>query len=98
MAVIDNFASHKSETVRKKAKELGVYLVYLPRYSPDLNPIEYIWRGIKRVLSLVFVESLDEMNKVIVGAWNELSKKMSYAKNWMERFLKMKQYYTDLCG
>ncbi|MFQ6063540.1 MAG: transposase [Methanosarcinales archaeon] len=45
--------SHTSiflETI-KKAKELGIYLIFLPPYSPDLNPIEYIWKSIKRMLS-----------------------------------------------
>ncbi len=56
VAVIDNFPSHKSKPVREKARELGIYLVYLTSYSHDLNPIEHIWRSIKRVLSLVFVK------------------------------------------
>ncbi|OFV67252.1 MAG: DDE endonuclease [Candidatus Syntrophoarchaeum caldarius] len=28
-----------------------MYLVYLPPYSPDLNPIEFIWKSIKRRFS-----------------------------------------------
>jgi len=52
VAIIDNFSSHKSALVRQKAKELGIYLVYLPPYSPNLNPIEFIWKSIKRVLSI----------------------------------------------
>lgn len=39
VVVIDNFRSHTSALVRDKAKELGIYLVFLPPYSPDLNPI-----------------------------------------------------------
>jgi len=65
VVVIDNFRTHKSTLVKEKAKELGIYLVYLPPYSPDLNPSEYIWRSIKRMLSLVFVKSLDDMKTVI---------------------------------
>ncbi|MCW7076570.1 MAG: transposase, partial [Candidatus Syntrophoarchaeum sp.] len=42
--------------------QLGIYLVYLPPYSPDLNPIEFVWKSIKRrfsrlVESLSFAES-----------------------------------------
>ena len=45
VVVADNFPSHRSKLVREKAKDLGIYLVYLPSYSPDLNPIEHIWRA-----------------------------------------------------
>jgi len=98
VVVIDNFPSHKSKLVRERAKDLDIYLVYLPAYSPDLNPIEHIWRGVKRMLSLTFVESLDAMKEVIADTWDKLSKRISYAKGWMKKFLEGKQYYTELCG
>jgi len=44
--VLDNFASHRSLAVRKKAEELNIRLVFLPPYSPDLNPIEFLWKSI----------------------------------------------------
>jgi putative transposase len=40
--VLDNLKSRKVEDVRVEAKGLGIELVFLPPYSPDLNPIEYI--------------------------------------------------------
>ncbi len=40
--MIDNFPSHRSKILQERARELGIYFVYLPRYSPDLNPIEQI--------------------------------------------------------
>ena len=95
VAVIDNFSSHKSTLVKEKAKELGIYLVYLPPYSPDLNPIEYIWRSIKRMLSLVFVKNLDDMKTIISEGWNKFSKCLSYAEGWIRKFLKGD--YTKLC-
>jgi len=98
VAVIDNFPAHKSKLVKQKAAELDIYLVYLPPYSPQLNPIEYIWKSIKRVLSLVFVKNLEEMKKVISEAWNKLCKKISFAKSWIEKFLKGTKYYMELCG
>jgi len=96
--VIDNFSSHRSKLVKEKDREFNIYLVYLPTFSPDLNPIEQIWRSIKRVISLAFVENLSKMKELITDTWNELSKKISYAKGWIKRFLEGKKYYTDLCG
>ena len=45
--ILDNFATHKANGVRKKAKDLNIELIYLPPYSPDLNPIERIWLTMK---------------------------------------------------
>ena len=99
IAVIDNFPSHKSKLIKEKAKQLGIYLVYLPPYSPDLNPIEYIWKSIKRQLSLVFVKDLNEMKSIIAKTWDNLSKLLTFAKSWIAKFLlKRKDYYIVLCG
>ncbi len=38
--VLDNFPTHKAKKVREKASELNIEFIYLPPYSPDLNPIE----------------------------------------------------------
>jgi putative transposase len=46
--IIDNFSSHKAEDTRKEAKKHGIHLVFLSTYSPDLNPIEYVWKSVKK--------------------------------------------------
>ena len=38
--VLDNFKTHRAKKVREEAEKLNLVLVYLPPYSPDLNPIE----------------------------------------------------------
>jgi len=63
--VLDNFSTHVSKRVKKEGEQLGMYLVYLPPYSPDLNPIEFIWKSIKRVISIVFVENVEALRKII---------------------------------
>jgi transposase len=92
VAVIDNFASHKSSIVRETIEKLDIYLVFLPPYSPDLNPIEFIWKSIKRVLSLEFVADLESMKRLIADQWNALSCSISYAKGWIKRFLEGSNY------
>src|SRR5512136_829484 len=94
VAVIDNFASHKSSIVRETIEKLDIYLVFLPPYSPDLNPIEFIWKSIKRVLSLEFVADLESMKRLIADQWIALSCSISYAKGWIKRFLEGTNYNT----
>jgi transposase len=40
--VLDNYSSHISTAVADTAQALGIHLIFLPPYSPDLNPIESI--------------------------------------------------------
>jgi len=40
--ILDNFRTHRSKAVIEEAKKIGIELIYVPLYSPDLNPIEYI--------------------------------------------------------
>lgn len=98
VVVIDNFPSHKSTIVKDIAKELGIYLVYLPPYSPDLNPIEYIWKSIKRVLSLTFVKTEDELKEQIKSSFKTFSKSLSFALGWIGFFLIGTNFYKMLCG
>lgn len=96
--VIDNFASHKSGIVRDTAKELGIYLVYLPPYSPDINPIEYIWKSIKSVLSLKFVRTEEDLQNLIKTNFQTFSKSLSFALGWIGFFLLDSKFYHMLCG
>jgi transposase len=47
---MDNLGAHKGERVRELVEEAGCGLVYLPAYSPDLNPIEEAFAKIKAIL------------------------------------------------
>ncbi len=62
-------------------------LVHLPPYSPDLNPIEQIWRGIKRVLSPLLIKNLEELKKVISDSFYKLTRKRSFVEKWIKMFL-----------
>jgi transposase len=47
VVVMDNLSAHKEERVRVLIEARGCRLLYLPPYSPDLNPIEPIWSKVK---------------------------------------------------
>ena len=95
--ILDNYSSHLAAKVKERAQELGIYLIHLPPYSPDLNPIEYIWKSIKRIISREFVDTLDEMKRKIAEAWKTLSGRLNFAKHWISEFLETESYYNDLC-
>jgi transposase len=70
-----------------QAERLDIELVFLPPYSPDLNPIEYIWKSVKRVISDKFVKGLEEMRTIISRSFLDLSGMLSFARSWMAKFL-----------
>jgi transposase len=50
IVVLDNLGSHKGGTVRRAIREAGAHLLFLPAYSPDLNPIEQLFSKLKHWL------------------------------------------------
>ena len=66
--VTDNAASHKSHLIKKYLKDAGgdVVLIYLPPYTPQLNPIEIQWRMIKVRLAARYYQTEDEMEDSII--------------------------------
>jgi transposase len=50
VAVMDNLSSHKAPGIKEKIETAGAKLLYLPPYSPDLNPIEKAWSKLKQIL------------------------------------------------
>lgn len=46
--VMDNASFHKSPKIREAIEQAGCRLIYLPPYSPDLNPIETFWANMKK--------------------------------------------------
>jgi transposase len=42
--IVDNARYHQNEEVKEFAKELGIKIHYLPPYSPNLNPVERVWK------------------------------------------------------
>ena len=50
IVVMDNLGSHKSGKVRQLIRNAGARLLFLPPYSPDLNPIEQVFSKLKTLL------------------------------------------------
>ena len=50
LVVMDNLGSHKGKAVRRAIRAAGAKLFFLPKYSPDLNPIEQVFAKLKHLL------------------------------------------------
>jgi transposase len=60
-SIIDNLGSHKGKAVRYAIEQAGAFLLYLPPYSPDLNPIEQVFAKLKAMLRKTAARSLEAL-------------------------------------
>ena len=61
VVVLDNLSSHKRAKTRDLIKEAGAELVFLPPYSPDLNPIEMVFAKVKQLLRSLACRTADAL-------------------------------------
>ena len=62
--VMDNASFHKSSVIKDSIEAAGCRLVYLPPYSPDLNPIEKFWANLKRWINQ-YIPFMEDLYKAI---------------------------------
>ncbi len=70
---MDNLSSHKAEGVRQRIEAAGAELLYLPPYSPDLNPIEKAWSKLKQLLRSAKARSEEALDHAITQALQQIS-------------------------
>jgi transposase len=87
LLVCDNFSSHFATLVDHVVESLAITRVPLPRYSPDLNPIEPIWNSVHRALSPRDAPDTDAFRDLIRSAYHDYADRMSYAADWIDSFL-----------
>ena len=59
IVIIDNLGSHKGKAVRAAIRKTGAHLIFLPKYSPDLNPIEQVFAKLKHFLRKIGARTLE---------------------------------------
>jgi transposase len=65
IVILDNLSSHKVTGVRAAIAATGASVLYLPPYSPDLNPIEKFFSKLKALLRKAAKRSIDALWKEI---------------------------------
>jgi transposase len=65
IVILDNLPAHKSSAAQQAIREQGAWLLVLPPYSPDLNPIEMAFAKLKAHLRAMAMRTIDELWKAI---------------------------------
>jgi transposase len=68
VVVMDNLSSHKIKGVRELIEKAGAEVLYLPPYSPDLNPIEKAWSKLKQLLRCAKARTSQALEDAITEA------------------------------
>jgi putative transposase len=73
--IMDNLGAHKSSAVRQAIRPAGAKLILLPKYSPDLNPIEKLFAKIKHHLREAQARTRDAVSHAIATALETIKPK-----------------------
>jgi transposase len=73
VVIMDNSKAHKVDGVKALIESVGATVLYLPPYSPDLNPIEQMWSKIKAFLRKTKARSVEKLLNSIPDAFSSVS-------------------------
>ena len=68
VVVLDGLGAHRTERVRELVEEHGAELVFLPSYSPDLNPIEEAFSKVKNIVRKAGARTREALDEAIAEA------------------------------
>lgn len=64
-SLLDNLSSHKSPRAAARLRDLGAWFLFLPPYSPDLNPIEMAFSKLKALIRKAAARSYDDLWRAV---------------------------------
>ena len=65
LVIMDNLSSHKGKAVRQAIRAAGAKLLFLPKYSPDLNPIEQVFAKLKHLLRKEAARTIETLTAAV---------------------------------
>ena len=84
--VLDNARIHTSKVVEMTCDILNINLVFLPPYCPFLNPIENVWKDVKREIYNSFYTNLGELTEIFEDSFMARVYSETYYENWLDKF------------
>jgi transposase len=82
IVIMDNLKAHKSQAAQKIVESLSASYVFLPAYSPDLNPIEKMWSKVKQILRGMKARANEELFAAVGKALSMVT--ADDAKGWFK--------------
>jgi len=73
IVILDNYSAHKVSGVLDPIYEKGATVMFLPEYSPDLNPIELMWSKVKSLLRKLKPRTAEELVDAMGVALNSIT-------------------------
>ena len=95
VVVLDNLGVHKIAGVRPLVEACGVRLLYLPPYSPDLNPIEKAWSKLKTLLRAAKARSQEALQAAIAELLADITSSDAHA--WL-RHCGIELHHVSCCS
>jgi transposase len=86
IVIMDNLGSHKGKIIRRLIRSVGAKLLFLPKYSPDLNPIEQVFAKLKHLLRKAAARTIE----TVCAAIGELL--AAFTKDKCENYFKNSGY------
>lgn len=84
--ILDNAKIHHAKIISEVCDILNLKLIFLEPYCPDLNPIEDVWRTIKRILYNTDYETLEELTTIFKKLFYKIVDKTSFYENWLSEY------------
>ena len=83
--ILDNCSIHYIEETLTLLRPSGIFVIYLPPYSPDLNPIELTFSYIKRYLQehKEIIQAANNMSDIITSAFDNIT--IEQCTNWIHK-------------
>ena len=75
IVLMDNLNVHLNEKVKEAIESVGAKVLFLPKYSPELSPIELLWSKIKEFVRSRQPRTRQELDQAITDVFNTVTKK-----------------------
>lgn len=73
LVCMDNVNTHKNTEALHAIKDAGARVLFLPPYSPDLNPIEAAWAKLKHLVRKSFADDVNVLKNALRKAWSKIN-------------------------